>query len=98
MKNKFIIILFLLGLIVFKTTAQNVIANSSASKIQSSTTHLRRRTPSCVFIVITASISLALKKLVTFFDNERLITNRHRTESCAWDEFDEILDLFRQKA
>jgi peroxiredoxin len=37
MKNKFIIILFLISLTVFKTTAQNVIANSSATKIQAST-------------------------------------------------------------
>jgi peroxiredoxin len=37
MKNKFIIISFLVSLTVFKTTAQNVIANSSATKIQAST-------------------------------------------------------------
>ena len=46
MKNKFIIILFLLGLIVFKITAQNVIANRSASKIQSSTIVFRNIKPS----------------------------------------------------
>jgi peroxiredoxin len=37
MKHKFIIISFLLSLTVFKTTAQNVIANSGATKIQAST-------------------------------------------------------------
>ena len=37
MKIKFIIILILLSLTVFKTTAQNVIVNSSATKIQAST-------------------------------------------------------------
>jgi hypothetical protein len=30
-------------------------------------------------MVTTASISLVLKTLITFFDHERLITNRHRT-------------------
>ena len=37
MKNKFIIISFLISLTVFKTTAQNVIANSSVTKIQATT-------------------------------------------------------------
>ncbi len=72
MKIKFIIILILLSLTVFKTTAQNVIVNSSATKIQASTIVFRNINFSAPQLYSSGLINDIIEKQFWSIQNSRL--------------------------